>query len=48
MIGGGGRPVGGAALRCRAVSTMLEHPTAKIVDGSDGLLLEIDGEIVPN
>ena len=27
---------------------MLEHPTAKIVDGSDGLLLEIDGEIVPN
>ena len=48
MIRGGGRPVGGAALRFRAVSTMLEHPTAKIVDGSDGLLLEIDGEIVPN
>ena len=48
MIGGGGRPVGGAALRFRAVSTVLENPTAKIVDGSDGLLLEIDGEIVPN
>ena len=30
------------------MSTVLENPTAKIVDGSDGLLLEIDGEIVPN
>ncbi len=27
---------------------MIEHPTAKIVDGSDGLLLEVDGQIVPN
>jgi small subunit ribosomal protein S1 len=26
----------------------MENPTAKIVEGSDGLLLEIDGEIVPN
>ena len=30
------------------MSTVIENPTAKIVDGSDGLLLEIDGEIVPN
>ena len=27
---------------------MVENPTAKIVDGSNGLLLEIDGQIVPN
>ena len=26
----------------------MENPTAKIVEGSDGLLLEVDGEIVPN
>jgi small subunit ribosomal protein S1 len=26
----------------------MENPTAKIVDGSDGLLLEVNGEIVPN
>jgi small subunit ribosomal protein S1 len=26
----------------------MENPTAKIVDGSDGLLLEVDGQIVPN
>ena len=26
----------------------LEQPAAKIVEGSDGLLLEIDGQIVPN
>jgi small subunit ribosomal protein S1 len=26
----------------------MENPTAKIVEGSDGLLLEIDGQIVPN
>jgi small subunit ribosomal protein S1 len=38
----------GAALRFRAVSTVIENPTAKIVDGSDGLLLEVDGQIVPN
>jgi small subunit ribosomal protein S1 len=30
------------------VSTVIENPTAKIVEGSDGLLLEVDGEIVPN
>jgi small subunit ribosomal protein S1 len=30
------------------VSTVIENPTAKIVDGSDGLLLEVDGQIVPN
>jgi len=27
---------------------MTEAPQAKVVDGSDGLLLEIDGQIVPN
>jgi small subunit ribosomal protein S1 len=26
----------------------MENPTAKIVEGSDGLLLEVNGEIVPN
>jgi small subunit ribosomal protein S1 len=26
----------------------MDNPTAKIVEGSDGLLLEIDGQIVPN
>ena len=26
----------------------MENPTAKIVEGSDGLLLEVDGQIVPN
>ena len=26
----------------------MENPTAKIVEGSNGLLLEIDGQIVPN
>ncbi len=31
-----------------SVSTVVENPTAKIVDGSNGLLLEIDGQIVPN
>ncbi|MGA2757443.1 MAG: 30S ribosomal protein S1 [Solirubrobacteraceae bacterium] len=30
------------------MSTVMENPTAKIVEGSDGLLLEIDGQIVPN
>src|SRR5579871_3747429 len=44
----GARFDGGAALRFRPVSTVVENPTAKIVEGSDGLLLEIDGEIVPN
>ncbi len=27
---------------------MIENPDAKVVEGSDGLLLEIDGQIVPN
>src|SRR5665213_3094820 len=36
------------ALRFRPVTTVMENPTAKIVEGSDGLLLEVDGEIVPN
>src|SRR4051812_26386568 len=26
----------------------LEPPEAKVVEGSDGLLLEVDGQIVPN
>ena len=30
------------------MSTVVENPTAKIVEGSNGLLLEIDGQIVPN
>jgi small subunit ribosomal protein S1 len=30
------------------VQTLIEKPDARVVDGSNGLLLEIDGEIVPN
>jgi small subunit ribosomal protein S1 len=30
------------------VQTLIDNPLAKIVEGSDGLLLEIDGQIVPN
>jgi small subunit ribosomal protein S1 len=31
-----------------AVNTVIDTPAAKVVEGSDGLLLEIDGQIVPN
>jgi small subunit ribosomal protein S1 len=36
--------------RCYAtpVQTLMEKPDARVVDGSNGLLLEIDGQIVPN
>jgi small subunit ribosomal protein S1 len=30
------------------VQTLIDNPLAKIVEGSDGLLLEIDGQIFPN
>jgi small subunit ribosomal protein S1 len=30
------------------MQTTLENPAAKVVEGSNGLLLEIDGQIVPN
>jgi small subunit ribosomal protein S1 len=30
------------------VQTLTENPNARVVEGSNGLLLEIDGEIVPN
>jgi small subunit ribosomal protein S1 len=30
------------------VQTLIEQPDARIVEGSNGLLLEIDGQIVPN
>jgi small subunit ribosomal protein S1 len=30
------------------VQTLIEQPDARVVDGSNGLLLEIDGQIVPN
>jgi small subunit ribosomal protein S1 len=44
------RALGGAAnLRRRVTETQtLTPPTPRAVDGSDGLLLEIDGQIVPN
>src|SRR5579872_6247407 len=42
----------GARCRCcatlRPVSAAVENATAKVVEGSDGLLLEVDGQIVPN
>jgi small subunit ribosomal protein S1 len=30
------------------VQTVIQDPDAKVVDGSDGFLLEIDGKVVPN
>jgi small subunit ribosomal protein S1 len=30
------------------VQTLIENPQARVVEGSNGLLLEIDGQIVPN
>jgi small subunit ribosomal protein S1 len=30
------------------VNAVIDNPSAKVVEGSDGLLLEIDGQIVPN
>ncbi|HEX4436918.1 MAG TPA: 30S ribosomal protein S1 [Solirubrobacteraceae bacterium] len=30
------------------MTTVMENPQARVVDGSNGLLLEIDGQIVPN
>jgi small subunit ribosomal protein S1 len=30
------------------VQTLVENPAARVVDGSNGLLLEVDGQIVPN
>ena len=30
------------------VETLSPPPDAKVVEGSDGLLLEIDGQVVPN
>jgi small subunit ribosomal protein S1 len=37
-----------AALGFAAVQTLIEQPQARVVEGSNGLLLEIDGQIVPN
>src|SRR3954453_7451269 len=38
-----------AATLCGLMATATETPTdAKVVEGSDGLLLEIDGQVVPN
>jgi small subunit ribosomal protein S1 len=34
--------------RLRAVQTLIENPEAHVVAGSNGLLLEIDGQILPN
>src|SRR5437588_12255234 len=31
-----------------SVITETEQPSAKVVEGSDGLLLEVDGKVVPN
>jgi small subunit ribosomal protein S1 len=35
-------------LRFHAVQTLIENAPAQVVEGSNGLLLEIDGQIVPN
>ena len=43
-------PTGAIPLPCAVMTDTTTElpPTAKIVEGSDGLLLEIDGQIVPN
>jgi small subunit ribosomal protein S1 len=41
-------PGGVAALRFAPVQTLIENSPAQVVEGSNGLLLEIDGQIVPN
>jgi small subunit ribosomal protein S1 len=46
--GGETGSAGAAALLLRPVQTLIDNPLATIVEGSDGLLLEIDGQIVPN
>jgi len=37
-----------AALRFARMQTVMENPQARVVEGSNGLLLEVDGQIVPN
>ncbi len=34
--------------RLRAVQALIEKPEAHVVEGSNGLLLEVDGQLVPN
>src|SRR6201999_2597180 len=47
-----GRPwaaiLGGLMSSTATLTPPTEIPNAKVVEGSDGLLLEIDGQIVPN
>jgi small subunit ribosomal protein S1 len=43
-----GRASIGLCARLRPVQTLMENPEARVVEGSNGLLLEIDGQIVPN
>ncbi len=44
------RPAGAprAALGFRAVQALIDKPEPRVVEGSGGLLLEIDGQVVPN
>jgi len=44
----GTRPGRRGCARLRPVQTLIENPQAHVVEGSNGLLLEIDGQIVPN
>ena len=44
----GSRPEPRCCARLPSVQTLIENPQAHVVEGSNGLLLEIDGQIVPN
>jgi len=39
---------GPACARLRTVQALIDNPNAQVVEGSRGLLLEVDGQVVPN
>ncbi len=41
-------PPSPACARLRAVQALIDDPRAQVVEGSNGLLLELDGQIIPN
>ncbi len=41
-------PCSPACARLRAVQALIDDPRAQVVEGSNGLLLELDGQIIPN
>jgi small subunit ribosomal protein S1 len=41
-------PPSPACARLRAVQALIDDPRAQVVEGSNGLLLELDGQVIPN